>query len=48
MKRKLFMLTMSAVNAHSAALQAIGFTKWQVRDLNPIHRLLVSIASALV
>lgn len=43
MKNKLFHLVMKAKSAHSAALQALGFSKWAVRDHSPIHALLVKL-----
>lgn len=47
MKKKMFETLMKAKSAHSAALQRLGFTKWQVRDYSPIHRLLVYITFKL-
>lgn len=47
MRKALFTVAMKAINAHSALLQAIGYTKWQVRDYSPLHHVLVAIASAL-
>lgn len=44
MKRKAFEATMKLMSAHSAALQALGFSKWDVRDYSPVHALLVKIA----
>lgn len=47
MKKKIFDAMMNATSAHSAALQRLGLTKWQVRDHSPIHRLLVYITFKL-
>ena len=44
MKNKMFKIVMKMMAAHSAALQALGFSKWAVRDHSPIHTLLVKVA----
>ena len=44
MKNKMFQIVMKMMAAHSAALQALGFSKWAVRDHSPIHTLLVKMA----
>ena len=44
MKEKMFKLTMKAKSAHSAALQALGFSKWFIRDHSPVHALLTKVA----
>ena len=43
----MFETVMKIKNAHSAALQALGFSKWFIRDHSPIHRLLVYVAFKL-
>lgn len=47
MKNKMFKAAMYLMNAHSAALQALGFSKWDIRDHSPIHSLIVLIAFKL-
>lgn len=44
MRRKAFEAVMKLMGAHSAALQALGFSKWDVRDHSPVHALLVKVA----
>lgn len=40
----MFKLTMKLMSAHSAMLQSLGFSKQQVRDYSPVHRLLSLLA----
>ena len=47
MKQVVFRMVMNLKSAHSAALQALGFSKDFVRDYSPIHRALSSIAFKL-
>lgn len=47
MKSKMFKAAMYLMNAHSAGLQALGFSKWDIRDHSPIHKLIVLIAFKL-
>lgn len=46
-KKKMFEIVMKAKSAHSAALQALGFSKWAIRDRSPIHHLLTVAAFKL-
>ncbi len=47
MKTKLFKIVMELKSNHSAALQALGFSKWAIRDYSPIHKLLTIVAFKL-
>ena len=47
MKAKLFKIVMKMKSNHSAALQALGFSKWAIRDYSPIHKLLTIVAFKL-
>ncbi len=47
MKTKLFKIVMKMKFNHSAALQALGFSKWAVRDFSPIHKALTVVAFKL-
>lgn len=47
MKKQMFETLMKAKSAHSAALQALGFSKWFIRDHSPIHKLLTSVSFKL-
>lgn len=47
MKKKLFEIVMKMKSSHSAALQALGFSKWFIRDHSPIHKLLTSVSFKL-
>ena len=44
MRRKAFEIVMGLMDAHSAALQALEVSKWDVRDHSPVHALLVKFA----
>lgn len=43
----MFETVMKIKNAHSAALQRLGLSKWFIRNYSPIHRLLVYVAFKL-
>ncbi len=47
MKAKLFKIVMMMKSNHSAALQALGFSKWAIRGYSPIHKLLTIVAFKL-
>ncbi len=47
MKAKLFKIVMKMKSSHSAALQALGFSKWAIRDCSPIHKMLTIVAFKL-
>ncbi len=47
MKAKLFKIVMKMKSDHSAALQALGFSKWAIRDHSPIHKVLTIVAFKL-
>ena len=44
MKNKMFKIVMKMMAVHSAALQALGFSKWAIRDHSPVHALLTKAA----
>lgn len=47
MKKKMFEVVMKVKSTHSAALQALGFSKWFIRDHSPLHHLLTVAAFKL-